>query len=1089
MKTFNLFLLAASVLVIGASCAKERLNRETTENNFKGKTFELQVSTSLKEAETGTKISFDGASFNWEGNESLKVFVGNTSTTTTASTGQRLTLPSVGSGVFAGTLELNESFAPSDIWAVVAPGSIESYHYYHSSKSQRRLRMPVALNQVQAEDGVMNCSYFPFYSKISLSDAPENNAYTIDNLQMHPGAYAIRFNVYGTHADMADGEVLRSLGITYSDGHQGYTECNLDASGEGLITQNSNNNTFTVSLTEEKTLKGRAKDEGVKIFATIQPQFKNLSEVTVETDEALYSLSLAKTLTPASGKALFASDLRGDFFQFGLNLGKFTRYSKTLTYSVNGGEWTDALPASFTGAKSVAVRGGILSEEAVRAVDTFVRAQSGVVDVDFSACYKYESNVFPMIFGQEGADDANKQLHSIKLPSNVTELGEYAFRYCSSLEEIGLENIVTTGTGSLQMCTALKKADLPNCTSLGGYTFSLGAGSETALTSVYIPKVVTIGEYAFRNQKNLVAIDCPSATSINQYAFSYANENAGGKLKYLNIPKVTSIANYAFYRNESLENLSCPEVTSVGYRAFEGCKRLVSIDLPKAKSFVISSNNSYTFRYCIALKSIDLPSISSMGHYVFSGCTSLTTVTFCSPETASTGITKIGSKMFNGCANLTDLYCYASTAIAPFGNTKPIVDGAKTGGKIHVTADALSSYQAATTSWADAATGWTLTTDMTPPAEPEYPPVTPDGPGNMVGYNKVSDVADLISLTTADGFPMAIAHRGCWSKEGDSFYINENSLAGIRMAKRYGYTGVECDVKYTSDNKMVLMHDASINRTMRNASDYSKISGTVNVASTDFETLRNNYVLESTDPDERVPIPTLEEFLLECKKYDIIPMLHSAVWESYELAQSILGNKWIAFSSFSNIQYARLVSDCLVLVDPDITSATADVTISMLRSLGGWCGMSTMKYGILDAEFINKVKTAGFEVQASIFPAPNEWRGTHDGVTIQLSDFFWHQNVGRTPAHSEVREYGELANGSSYSWTGTKEDFQGMIVELDFVGTVKVTMPGSKTYTITHSSRGTEMLCTRLYKTAPSVVVEATAAGTSVAVKTEVYNL
>lgn len=1080
----------AVALMAVVSCAKETASPDRTYSTVKGGTINMRISTSLSEAESATKLTFDGQKYKWDGVENLKVLVGNTSTTTTESTGQRLTLPSVSAGVFAGTLELSESFGPSDIWAVVAPGDIGPYHYYHSSKLTKRLRMPIAIQQTQELDGVMNCQYFPFYSTLSLSTAPEDGVYSIDNLEMHPAAYVIRFNVYGSPSGMADDEVLKSITVKYSDGHQAYTECNLSSSGENLVTQNNNYNTYVVTLSEEKALKGRSSGDGVKVFLTVQPQFKNLGEIDVETSGALYVLPLEKTLSPASGKSLFASDLRGDFFQFGLNLAKFKRYSKVLSYSFDeGATWVESLPADGTNVSSIAVRGAVLTEDAARAVDAFIRTQTSLVDVDFSACHEYEAASFPMIFGGETSDAANKLLRSIKLPSNVTELGEYSLRYCSSLQYADLSNIVTTGKGSLQMCTSLKEAYLPKCTALGGYTFSLGAGSETDLTSVYIPNVVTIGEYAFRNQKNLVAIDCPSATSIGQYAFSYANEKAGGKLKYLNIPKVTTIANYAFYRNESIENLSCPLVTSVGYRAFEGCKRLASIELPKATTFVISSNNSYTFRYCIALKSINLPSITSLGHLVFSGCTSLMHVTFSSPENAATGITKIGSKMFDGCASLTDFYCYSNKATVPFGTTKNVMYGAKTGGKIHVTANALAAYQAASTSWVDSVTGWTLTTDMTPPAEPEYPEVEPDGPGNMVGYNKVSDVADLISLTTPDGFPMAIAHRGCWSKEGSSFYINENSLAGIRMAKRYGYTGVECDVKYTSDKKMVLMHDASINRTMRNASDYSAISGTVNVTSTDFETLRTKYVLQSTDPAERVPIPTLEEFLLECKKYDIIPMLHSAVWESFDLAQSILGNKWIAFSGFSNIQYARIVSDCMALVDPDITTATADVTVSMLRSLGGWCGMSTMKYGILDSTFINTVKKAGFEVQASIWPAPYEWRAWHDGVTIQLSDFFWHQNVGRTPSHTETKDYASLAGNSSYTWTGTKEDCQGMIVELDFVGTIKVTMPGSRTYTITHDERGTEMLCTRLYKTAPSVTVTATAADTSVGVKTEVYSL
>ena len=96
--------------------------------------------------------------------------------------------------------------------------------------------------------------------------------------------------------------------------------------------------------------------------------------------------------------------------------------------------------------------------------------------------------------------------------------------------------------------------------------------------------------------------------------------------------------------------------------------------------------------------------------------------------------------------------------------------------------------------------------------------------------------------------PMAVAHRGCWLKDGEEFYINENCPAGVKMAAQYGYPAIECDVKYTLDSVMVIMHDATINRTMRNASDYSVIEEPVKVTEHTFEELRTKYVLASTDP-------------------------------------------------------------------------------------------------------------------------------------------------------------------------------------------------------------------------------------------------
>ena len=112
--------------------------------------------------------------------------------------------------------------------------------------------------------------------------------------------------------------------------------------------------------------------------------------------------------------------------------------------------------------------------------------------------------------------------------------------------------------------------------------------------------------------------------------------------------------------------------------------------------------------------------------------------------------------------------------------------------------------------------------------------------------------------------PKMFAHRGCWSK-----ICPENSLPAVARAARHGYLGIECDVKMTSDGKMVIMHDKTINRTCRNAEDYSKIQGKVKIEDLTFKELRNNYVLESPNKEYRMQVPTLEELLKECNPADI----------------------------------------------------------------------------------------------------------------------------------------------------------------------------------------------------------------------------
>ena len=230
------------------------------------------------------------------------------------------------------------------------------------------------------------------------------------------------------------------------------------------------------------------------------------------------------------------------------------------------------------------------------------------------------------------------------------------------------------------------------------------------------------------------------------------------------------------------------------------------------------------------------------------------------------------------------------------------------------------------------------------------------------------------------------AHRGCWSKNAlGEFIIPENSVAAVREAARKGYKGIECDVHLTKDGKMVILHDDTLNRTARRASDYSKLENPVRLSDLTLEELRRDYVLESEDPSFRTPMPTLDELLTECRKQGMIPMLHSAVWESYEVAQNMFCNNWICFTEeIDKILKVREFSNCTILLS--INDGSIGDIIGKLKKIGGVCGISTMKYSLYTAEFCNALTDAGFEVQASIFPPEPERTAIANGITYLLTD-------------------------------------------------------------------------------------------------------
>lgn len=294
-------------------------------------------------------------------------------------------------------------------------------------------------------------------------------------------------------------------------------------------------------------------------------------------------------------------------------------------------------------------------------------------------------------------------------------------------------------------------------------------------------------------------------------------------------------------------------------------------------------------------------------------------------------------------------------------------------------------------------------------------------------------VAVLAIAQNGTPLPKMFAHRGCWSK-----ICPENSVPAVSRAARHGYMGIECDVKLTSDGKMVIMHDNTINRTCRNADDYSKIKEKIKVESLTFKELRENYVLESPNPEYRTPIPTLEEILKECKKYNLVPMLHSKYVQSYRLAQKIMGNNWVCFTNnVEGMKECRKFSKCLILYA--LKTRNAEAAFEVLPQLGGKVGVSSMSREVLTRERIKRLRALGYEVQASIYTQPRDVYAVRDGATIVLSDFSLMPDPSNKPVKVIEVEPQDLAQGHTLRFTADeKVKDGGVAIEIEYEGVLEI---------------------------------------------------
>jgi hypothetical protein len=97
----------------------------------------------------------------------------------------------------------------------------------------------------------------------------------------------------------------------------------------------------------------------------------------------------------------------------------------------------------------------------------------------------------------------------------VTNIGSYAFAYCSSLSAVSFPSAMNIGPNAFRNCSSLTTISFPLATTIGSYAF----GSCFDLTTASFPLATTIGSSAFYDCSSLTTVSFPSAKTIGHFAF------------------------------------------------------------------------------------------------------------------------------------------------------------------------------------------------------------------------------------------------------------------------------------------------------------------------------------------------------------------------------------------------------------------------------------------------------------------------------------------------------------------------------------------------------------------------------------------
>ena len=288
--------------------------------------------------------------------------------------------------------------------------------------------------------------------------------------------------------------------------------------------------------------------------------------------------------------------------------------------------------------------------------------------------------------------DSSKLIGYLRVPEEITGIGESAFDGCSGLTsfipDTSTCNITEIGNYAFRNCSSMTNITIPDSVvTVGEYAF-YGCSSASALTIG--ANVNTIKEREFNSCSKLkgTVLNIPkNLKQIQNCAFSgigFSNivvDSGNTAFKVENGCLMNGIGEILYLGSDKSGNLNIPSsVLFIEEEAFVGCNKITSVLMPDKNLSVgksafkscfsleqvwfsdshNSSIGSYAFEGCSSLRNVEISMVEFIENYAFRNCTALSNVFFADVDTAI--LYSIGTEAFYNCPLLTEFHFPSSVS-------------------------------------------------------------------------------------------------------------------------------------------------------------------------------------------------------------------------------------------------------------------------------------------------------------------------------------------------------------------------------------------------------------------------------------------